>query len=38
MELVGDVLGKNVIIVDDLIDTGGTLSRAAKLINGKSGC
>jgi ribose-phosphate pyrophosphokinase len=32
MELIGDVLGKNVIIVDDLIDTGGTIAKAAKLL------
>jgi ribose-phosphate pyrophosphokinase len=25
MELIGDVKGKNVILVDDMIDTGGTL-------------
>jgi ribose-phosphate pyrophosphokinase len=27
MELIGEVKGKNVILVDDMIDTGGTLSR-----------
>lgn len=32
MQLIGDVKNKNVILVDDLVDTGGTLSRAAKLI------
>lgn len=32
MQLIGNVEGANVVLVDDLIDTGGTLSRAAKLI------
>lgn len=35
MELVGEVSGRNVIIVDDLIDTGGTLKKAAELIMSK---
>lgn len=32
MQLIGDVTDANVILVDDLIDTGGTLSKAAQLI------
>lgn len=32
MELVGDVLGKNVIIVDDMADTLGTMKKAADLL------
>lgn len=32
MELIGDVEGKNVILVDDMIDTGGTLTKAADLM------
>ncbi|MFV0248228.1 MAG: ribose-phosphate pyrophosphokinase [Tenacibaculum sp.] len=32
MELIGDVKGKNIILVDDMIDTGGTLTKAAGLM------
>ena len=33
MELIGNVEGKNVILVDDLVDTAGTLTKAADLMN-----
>ena len=32
MNLIGEVLGKEVVIMDDIIDTGGTLSEAAAVI------
>jgi len=32
MELIGEVEGRHVILVDDMIDTGGTLTKAADLM------
>jgi len=32
MELIGDVQGKNVILVDDMVDTAGTLTKAADVM------
>jgi len=32
MELIGDVKNKNVILVDDMVDTAGTLTKAADLM------
>ena len=35
MQIIGDVSEKNVILVDDLVDTAGTICKAAKLIMDK---
>lgn len=35
MQIIGDVKGKNVILVDDIIDTAGTLTKAANLLKEK---
>nr|WP_264845241.1 ribose-phosphate pyrophosphokinase [Capnocytophaga catalasegens] len=35
MELIGEVEGKNVILVDDMVDTAGTLVKAAELMKQK---
>lgn len=32
MQLIGDVEGKDVILIDDIIDTAGTITKAGKLI------
>ncbi|WP_104734869.1 ribose-phosphate pyrophosphokinase [Hanstruepera ponticola] len=32
MELIGDVTGKNVVLADDMVDTAGTLTKAADLM------
>jgi len=35
MQLIGDVKDANVVLIDDLIDTGGTISKAAQMIMDK---
>lgn len=35
MQLIGDVSGKHVILVDDIVDTGSTLCKAAEVIKTK---
>jgi ribose-phosphate pyrophosphokinase len=35
MQVIGDVKGKDVILVDDIIDTAGTLTKAANLLKEK---
>jgi ribose-phosphate pyrophosphokinase len=37
MMLVGDIVGKVAILVDDMADTSNTITRAAKLLKGKGG-
>lgn len=32
MNVIGDIEGKNVIIIDDIIDTAGTITKAAKVL------
>ena len=32
MDLIGDVSGKHVLLLDDMVDTAGTLAKAAKLL------
>ncbi len=32
MQIIGDVKGKNVVLVDDIVDTAGTISKAANLM------
>lgn len=38
MNVIGDVDGKNVILIDDLIDTGGTIASAADVLCGMGAC
>jgi ribose-phosphate pyrophosphokinase len=35
MQVIGDVEGKDVVLVDDLVDTAGTLCKAAQIIMDK---
>ena len=35
MKVIGDPVGKNVVIVDDMIDTGGTICKAAGILKDK---
>jgi ribose-phosphate pyrophosphokinase len=32
MQIIGDVAGKNVVIIDDMVDTAGTITKAADLM------
>lgn len=36
MNIVGEVKGKNAVIVDDMVDTGGTLTEVAKALKNKN--
>ncbi len=38
MELIGEVEGRNVILVDDMVDTAGTLTKAADLMIERGPC
>ena len=35
MTIIGNVKGKNIILVDDMIDTAGTLCKAAEVLKQK---
>ncbi len=35
MKIIGEVTGKDVVLIDDMIDTGGTLVKAAKIMKEK---
>jgi ribose-phosphate pyrophosphokinase len=37
MRLLGDVKGKHVVLLDDMVDTGGTLCKAAEIIMEQGG-
>lgn len=37
MTVIGDVEGKNVILVDDMVDTAGTITKAADLMMSRGG-
>jgi len=35
MQVIGDVSGKNVVLIDDMVDTAGSITKAAKLMKDK---
>jgi ribose-phosphate pyrophosphokinase len=38
MDLIGDVKGRHVIIIDDMVDTGGTLLKAVQVLRENGAC
>ena len=32
MQIIGDVEGKNVVLIDDIVDTAGTITKAANIM------